>query len=175
MKGGRIRPDGKEVRWSVTFPEGERGGQGVRGKVPFWCHDGTERGVRVPEPEHEGEGGHACGALGVLGFTVLVRGEEEWEGVEGVYAGLFGEAVRKGDGEVVFEMGRVRGVEGLEGGPRVVLKVARGEEERRKVGERGFWFGDVVLGARASGEKEKGARERIDTDVDVGGIWIEYV
>ncbi|KAF5337748.1 hypothetical protein D9758_016036 [Tetrapyrgos nigripes] len=41
--GGRIRPDGIEMKWMVTFPPLEK-----RGVLPFFCRDLTSRVLRVP-------------------------------------------------------------------------------------------------------------------------------
>ncbi|KAI5117248.1 hypothetical protein M0805_006411 [Coniferiporia weirii] len=45
VDGGRIRPDGQELRWRIVAPEIERHG---RGTLPFFCGDVTDRGLRVP-------------------------------------------------------------------------------------------------------------------------------
>ncbi|KAF2020983.1 hypothetical protein BU24DRAFT_469740 [Aaosphaeria arxii CBS 175.79] len=174
IKGGRKRPDGKEVKWAVTFPEGENGGQGSRGRVPFWCHDETERGLRVPGEEERVR--HASGVLGVEGLSVVVGGGEEGlEALKRVYEGVLGVEGRKGDGEVVFEVGRVIDVEGLSKGPRIVIKLPRSEEEVKRVEEKGFWFGDVVLAAKKEG-KAAGTVERVDMEEDgIRGIWIKYI
>ncbi len=176
VRGGRTKEGGEKVEWEVTFPAGEMGGQGVRGKVPFFCHDVTERRVRVPVEEEKSR--HACGVLGVRGLTVVVKDEALLEEMRGVYGDVLGSEGREGEDGVVFEVGRVREVDGLDEGVRVVLRVARGEEEEKKIEGRDFVFGDVVLGARAKGGKTKGTRERIDgegEEMGVGGLWIEYV
>lgn len=174
--GGRKRADGVDVKWAVTFPAGEKGAQAGRGRVPFFCHDVTDRGVRVPLSEEKTT--HSSGVLGVRGLTVLVRDQELLEETRGVYKVLFGEDGVEKDGEVVFTVGRVQGVESLDGGARIRLRIARGEEEGRKVEEKGYWFGDVVFGAKAKEGKTVGEIERLD-DAEgkdsLGGLWIEYV
>ncbi|OAL53760.1 hypothetical protein IQ07DRAFT_318219 [Pyrenochaeta sp. DS3sAY3a] len=174
--GGRKRADGVDVKWAVTFPGGEKGGQAGRGRVPFFCHDVTERGVRVPLSEEKAA--HASGVLGVRGLTVLVRDQGLLEETRGVYRGLFGEEGVEKDGQVTFTVGRVQDVESLEGGARIRLRVARGEEEGRKVEEKGYWFGDVVFGAKAREGKAVGEIERLDDaegENSLGGLLIEYV
>lgn len=171
LAGARTRPDGVRVEWEVTFPQGEKGGRDVRGKIPFFCHDITDRGVRVPISDEATK--HECGALGVRQITVLVAGEEAREEVVGIYTKLFGKGRTVGE-EILFEVGRVRGVEEW-GGAEVVVRGSRTQEERERVGERGYWVGDIVLGAKADSGKEKGARDRVDEAEGVGGLWIEYV
>ena len=46
VPGGRVRPDGIEVKWELTTParwEGKKGGS----RIPFFCGDVTPRGLRV--------------------------------------------------------------------------------------------------------------------------------
>jgi hypothetical protein len=59
-----------------------------------------------------------------------------------------------------------------------VLRLPKNEEERKRIAERGFWYGDVVLATDAKVGKAGGTRERLDSgeaESDVGGIWMEYV
>lgn len=64
--GSRIRGDGKEVKWFVTFPTSlDDGDKGLRrGSVPFWCHDVTDRELRVPAHDNVAVD-HPSGATGV--------------------------------------------------------------------------------------------------------------
>ncbi|KAF2737034.1 hypothetical protein EJ04DRAFT_574887 [Polyplosphaeria fusca] len=176
IEGGRKRPDGVEVRWAVTFPEGEDGGQTVRSRAPFFCHDVTEREVRVPM---EGDRiRHPGRVLGVLSLTVLVGTEEDLAALAGVYAEVFGVQGREEHRKLVFEIGRVVDEDWLRevGGPRIEIGLANTEKEKEKVRERGFWFGDVVLGAQAcEGLGVVGQKVRVDSAEDLGGIWIQYV
>jgi hypothetical protein len=47
IKGGRIKPDGDNIRWVVTFPAKQH----RRGSVPFFCKDLTPREKRVRGPK----------------------------------------------------------------------------------------------------------------------------
>ncbi|KAL1634639.1 hypothetical protein SLS58_010581 [Diplodia intermedia] len=62
-RGGRRKPDGQEIAWFVTFPEGTR-----RGLAPFWCHDVTARELRVSASAQGLR--HPCGALGISNIFV---------------------------------------------------------------------------------------------------------
>ncbi|KAF2626170.1 hypothetical protein BU25DRAFT_412003 [Macroventuria anomochaeta] len=174
VEGGRKRKDGVDVKWAVTFPKGEDGGQKSRGRVPFFCHDITERRVRVPLSEEKTT--HSSGVLGVKEITVLVRDKELLKETGDVYAHLFGkEGVRRGD-EVYFQTSRVKDVKGLDEGARVVLRLPKDKDEFKRLEKTGYWYGDVVLAATAGQGKTLGTRKRLDEgDESVQGIWVEYV
>ena len=173
--GGRKRADGVDVKWAVTFPAGEDGGQASRGRVPFFCHDVTERKVRVPLAEDKTS--HASGVLGVKELTVTVKDEEAFKEVKSVYDGLFGSAKEVRDGYVEYEVGRVVEVPGLEGVGGAKIKLNVGADEDGAPGK-SFRYGDVVLAVRAGEGKKKGERERIDQKgggKGLRGVWVEYV
>ena len=65
-EGGRVKPDGQELQWRVTFPEGIS-----RGSVPFWCHDITPRNRRVPVTEQNTS--HPSGTLGMAGLSLQIQ------------------------------------------------------------------------------------------------------
>lgn len=174
VEGGRKRADGVDVKWAVTFPKGEKGGQASRGRVPFFCHDITERGVRVPLSQEKTA--HKSGVLGVKELTVVVRDQQLLKETGEVYARLFGkEGVQRGE-EVVFQARRVKSVEGLDEGARVLLRLPKGEDESKRLERTGYWYGDVVFAAPAVQGKAAGTRERLDAgDESVQGFWVEYV
>lgn len=77
--GGRVRPDGTELKWVISAPyidddSGKLAGGFVGGEAPFWCLDRTPRHLRVPY-QVKGNVEHASGALGVVGVTITVRDE----------------------------------------------------------------------------------------------------
>ncbi|HEV2121455.1 MAG TPA: VOC family protein [Chloroflexota bacterium] len=65
--GGRFRPDGQRVDWQ-TIRYGE--GASVPGRLPFYCHDLTERTLRVPGGANAV---HANGVTGIAGVSVVVH------------------------------------------------------------------------------------------------------
>ncbi|CAG8961868.1 hypothetical protein HYFRA_00013668 [Hymenoscyphus fraxineus] len=86
--GARIRPDGQKVEWFVTFPKvGGESGISQRGVLPFFCHDVTERRLRVPLDEKNVT--HPCGALGVKKFNVFV-GEKDADQLRERYGKVLG-------------------------------------------------------------------------------------
>jgi hypothetical protein len=66
--GRRLRPDGQELKWEITFPTGVD-----RGNVPFFCTDVTPRERRVPITEENTS--HPCGALGMAGMLLEIEGQ----------------------------------------------------------------------------------------------------
>jgi catechol 2,3-dioxygenase-like lactoylglutathione lyase family enzyme len=65
LDGGRVRPDGRELRWQTATQ--------ATFDLPFLCGDVTARELRVPEGEARR---HANGALGVASVTVAVHDVE---------------------------------------------------------------------------------------------------
>lgn len=162
------------MKWEVTFPAGVNGGQLIRGGIPFFCHDVTERKVRVPMSA--ASTAHPCGAKGVKELNVLVQSTERLDELSETYSRIFGTEGVRSNGRAVFEISRVKGIDGITDGPKIVLRTPENAQEQANVKERGFWFGDVVLVGQALEGKEAGKRERLDGgENDVGGLWIEYV
>ncbi|KLO15306.1 hypothetical protein SCHPADRAFT_902453 [Schizopora paradoxa] len=66
IPGGRVRPDGRELRWKITAPDA---GVHGRGFLPFFCGDVTERLLRVPlEPPTNAQHPNTTKALAHLHF-----------------------------------------------------------------------------------------------------------
>ncbi|KAH7396733.1 glyoxalase-like domain-containing protein [Phaeosphaeria sp. MPI-PUGE-AT-0046c] len=174
IRGERKRADGVDVKWAVTFPKGEKGGQDVRGKIPFFCHDVTERKVRVPLSAEKTE--HSCGALGVKQITVVVKNQALLEETRKTYGSVLGTDGTAENDSVSFPVGRVCHVEGLDEGAKVVLRLPKDTAESKAADDTGFWYGDVTLAAKASSGKAVGTCERLDGGQDsVRGLWVEYV
>lgn len=90
--GGRIRPDGTELKWIISSPVLDEGKGGfVGGEAPFWCLDRTPRDLRVPY-HVGGNARHASGAVGVHRVTVSVRDEGLFQTLKGTYDALQGQA-----------------------------------------------------------------------------------
>jgi hypothetical protein len=174
IHGGRKRADGVDVKWAVTFPKGDNGGQDIRGRIPFFCHDITARIIRVPLSAEKTE--HPCGALGVKQLTIIVQDQALLDETKRAYASVIGND-KPGEGnETRFRASRVCDVEGLKAGAEIVLRLPKDEKEGEAVKKTGFWYGDVVLAAKSSADKSRGERVRLDEDAeDVRGLSVEYV
>lgn len=64
--GGRTKPDGTEIKWEITFPNGVD-----RGNVPFFCTDVTPRERRVPITKENTT--HPSGAIGMAGMSLEIE------------------------------------------------------------------------------------------------------
>ncbi|KAG5796422.1 hypothetical protein H9Q69_004553 [Fusarium xylarioides] len=99
VAGGRIRPDGVELKWSVASAYTTSGKAVHPGKAPFWCLDRTPRQLRVPYKEDDGSDPsytkHPSGATGVSGVSISVP-KEERAVIAGVYDGIHGSATGEG-------------------------------------------------------------------------------
>lgn len=113
--GGRLRKDGQKLEWVTTRPkptqkQGEKQ-TSASVSVPFFCHDITDRGLRVPSQpgaisDMPGITTHPCGATGVAGIVIEVAQsdlETATKLYEAVLGGHHAPAVRK-DGASIFNV-----------------------------------------------------------------------
>ncbi|KAF2853060.1 hypothetical protein T440DRAFT_505954 [Plenodomus tracheiphilus IPT5] len=161
IQGGRKRANGVDVKWAVTFPQGEKGGQEVRGRIPFFCHDITPRNVRVPLEDTKTA--HPSGALGVRQLTVIVKDQAILDETKRAYASILGTKEMGAEKEVSIKVGRVQQVDELDGGPEITLRLPANQDETKRVEDKGFVYGNVVLGAKASSERPQGSSFRLDS------------
>ncbi|KAH5332118.1 hypothetical protein HBI12_055130 [Parastagonospora nodorum] len=171
VHGGRKRADGVDVKWAVTFPKGENGGQKTRGRIPFFCHDITDRSIRVPLSKENTT--HPCGALGITQLSIIARDQDLLDETKKALTSLLDEVEL---GAPSFRAARVRDVEGLDSGAKIAVRLPHGEEETETVTQTGFWFGDICLGVKATGEHAPGMKVRLDLDAeDVRGVSLKWV
>lgn len=101
VSGGRVRPDGTELKWTISAPQidaPEAGGAAAAaaamgefegGEAPFWCLDRTPRELRVPHKVRSNVE-HPSGAVGVAGVRVSVRDVRVFETLRKTYDALQG-------------------------------------------------------------------------------------
>ncbi|RGP77276.1 hypothetical protein FLONG3_4791 [Fusarium longipes] len=98
VPGGRLRPDGVELKWSVASAYTVSGQALQPGKAPFWCLDRTQRHLRVPYENDDGSEPsytkHPSGVIGVSLVAVLVS-EAERESISKVYTGIHGSTAER--------------------------------------------------------------------------------
>lgn len=156
--GGRKRPDGMSVKWTVTFPTPSV----ERGTAPFWCHDITPRELRVPIQSVEEATKHPSLATGVSKF-ILVVSPGKWGELSRIYTKILGnEGVEGVNGELSFEISQPISGSTLSS---VVLRKGETEEEKAVVeksgGVAGIW--EVVL--TVEGDVPSPIREKIGEGV----------
>ena len=103
IDGGRVRPDGRELRWQTA--------RQATFDIPFLCGDVTPREWRVPEGEARR---HANGKAGIARVTVAVddlqASMKRYEALLGSSALVTGNTIRAGDTTIeLVEKKRPRG------------------------------------------------------------------
>lgn len=100
IPGGRVKPDGTELRWAVSLAASKPPGRELlRGAVPFWCLDKTPRDLRVPFQTNANANSnissvpastnHPCGAWGVSELEISVP-QEEHDALKHVFQSIHG-------------------------------------------------------------------------------------
>lgn len=107
VRGGRITPDGIELKWAVSTPQIAKDGSDsspelelITGELPFWCLDRTPRRLRVPHTEPKNVQ-HSCGAVGVASISICAKGSEKVARLRQVYNAIAEEPGKKGAAELV--------------------------------------------------------------------------
>ncbi|KIW96374.1 uncharacterized protein Z519_03443 [Cladophialophora bantiana CBS 173.52] len=173
--GGRKRKDGQDVQWHVTKPLLDDSAENVpkplekyfptgRLDTPFFCHDVTDRNLRVPYSEKEISETHPCGARGILSVEVLVP-EEKIDSYIRLYTSVLGMKPKVQGGyryspitSVSFLLSTPnpdeKAMRRLKGRVGVVIRAPRDEEDEAWLKERGVGIREVRLFAEAKGEDE---------------------
>jgi hypothetical protein len=135
VEGGRTRDDGQELKWHVTFPDVTTTGF-QRGELPFFCHDVTDRKLRVPGGVETTT--HPSSAYGVAQIRIGAP-KSRAESLVRAYSAILDVPNSAGDGGDIgaFEIKRMNGIKGV--GDMKVLVSSREES-----GE-SFSF-DLVIG-----------------------------
>ena len=112
IDGGRVRPDGRELKWQT--------GRQSTFDLPFLCGDVTPRSLRVPEGELRR---HANGVTGIATVAVAVR---DLKASVARYRALLGEdaAHRQSIGEPVIRRGTGLRIATVKLGPTSILLMA---------------------------------------------------
>ncbi|KAK5062845.1 hypothetical protein LTR84_004920 [Exophiala bonariae] len=160
LHGGRKRKDGKQVEWYVTKPRFDNGASNVprpieqwfptgRLDTPFFCHDVTERSLRVPHAE-SGIATHPSGAKGILSVDVVVP-RDKVSAYAALYASVTG-AEAKGDEEgggdnVHLKLASPNGesLRGVRDRVGVVIRAPSGESDETWVKERGVGIREIKI------------------------------
>ncbi|KAA8647361.1 uncharacterized protein ATNIH1004_006054 [Aspergillus tanneri] len=146
--GGRTTPRGEEIRWELVRPSYSNTDSILEGTAkrptdtPFFCHDVTDRGLRVPMDPTGRK--HSSGASGLEAIEVLVP-REKVQAYMDLYTSVLGVAGRRRSGtgdEVEFPL---RAPGSSESSGVVRLRVPRGTEDERYLRERGVGVSALVI------------------------------
>ena len=132
IPGGRLRPDGVELKWAVSFAQDASLSRLWPGTAPFWCLDRTPRHLRVPyrdektgaAPPHTR---HPSGAQGVSRLSISVP-EKDFSVTSRIYEGVHGPAVEDGPTGKAWPYVNHAGLD--QGKRRVVLTTTSGQERQ---------------------------------------------
>ncbi|OAP57976.1 hypothetical protein AYL99_07066 [Fonsecaea erecta] len=175
LAGGRKRKDGQDVKWHVTKPLLDDSAENVpkplekyfptgRLDTPFFCHDVTDRNLRVPYTEKEISDTHPCGARGIVSVEVLVP-EEKIESYIRLYTSVLGVKPKVQGGyryrpntSVSFLLSTPNpdeeAMKRLKGRVGVVIRAPRDQDDEAWLKERGVGIREVRLFAEAKSEDE---------------------
>ncbi|KAI0737992.1 glyoxalase-like domain-containing protein [Daedaleopsis nitida] len=133
MPGGRTLEDGTVLKWLISGAVGD----GVRGKLPFFCGDVTPRELRVPtSPASNVQ--HANTALGVAYVKLLVAPEDLDVSTKQMVTVLGAAPSSSDPKQVVWEVEEQPSHTGVHKNPaRLILSVVQNDEETGHVRERG--------------------------------------
>ncbi|KAL0636601.1 hypothetical protein Q9L58_004446 [Maublancomyces gigas] len=170
VEGGRKRDDGTDVRWTAAGPRNAaaavEAGTARRGEVPFWCHDVTERALRVDMAEANTT--HPSGVKGIAQFTILVP-----DGKMDAYVDLYS-SIMDTSPVRMFDTTRLLletpvSVPGLVK-PWVFVEPPTLEVEKRRLQERGPGIIEIALRLGVEGEVGLGR-----ASIDEMGVWIHFL
>lgn len=153
--GGRKRPDGKEVKWTVTTPITTTGYHG--GQLPFFCHDVTPRSVRVPVSDEAVT--HPNGVYGIKQLTIFVD-ESKIGTLTRAYGAIAGVPISSpDDSQGSFNLNRLAEVDGTKTA-QFNLRTPTRQWQVDSMAERGGVFlGSLTFGGLvASGKAESSSR-----------------
>jgi len=169
--GSRIRPDGMEIKWEVTFPVVTTGYK--RGEVPFFTHDTTPRYLRVPFSEETVT--HPSSALGVKSLSIFAP-ESKVSALVKAYSAILSVpnvALEKDFQNIgLFE---VKSLKEVEAGHKTIFSLQTPSESQLEAMEKkgGSMLGDLIFVVPdASGDTR--APRRVDVgDGGIGGVFLQ--
>ncbi|KAG6329717.1 hypothetical protein ID866_9372 [Astraeus odoratus] len=156
VDGGRIRQDGKVLKWVISSPaQASEDEAGNRGVLPFFCGDMTPRKWRVPlDPPSNAQ--HSSGVRGVAHVRVLT-GRESLERCAAKLTSVVGDPpaeVRTSSSlEYTWLLETPASGLGVVSTPRLVLSAPRNLEEDAYLDERGPGIYEVAFWTKPGGKE----------------------
>lgn len=179
LAGGRKRKDGKDVSWFVTKPRFDLQARGVPGPAesyfpngrldtPFFCHDVSDRGLRVPYQEGDVTK-HPSGAVGVLSVKVVLP-QDKLHAYGKVYAAVTGVEPQQdpATGSLSFNLGAVdpAPLKAIQGQVGIEVAAVSSPEDEKWVKERGLGIRELRLWVPNS----DGGAQTEEIPLDTAGI-----
>ncbi|KAK6382944.1 hypothetical protein LTS17_003614 [Exophiala oligosperma] len=170
--GGRKRKDGQQCEWYVTKPMVDNEAPNVpkpidryfptgRLDTPFFCHDVTDRNLRVPYTDTS-ISTHPCGAKGIMSVDVVVP-EPRIKNYMKLYSSVTGADAKVHGGfrylpntNVSFALSspNEKAMEGVKDRIGIELHAPRDGEDEAWLKERGVGIREIRLYVPAAGEDE---------------------
>ncbi|KAH7890071.1 glyoxalase-like domain-containing protein [Phlebopus sp. FC_14] len=141
VNGGRVREDGKVLKWVISAPDEVHG----RGTLPFFCGDVTPREWRVPiEPPSNAE--HPAGVLGIAHVRLLAEAES-LSSVSAQVASVVGDPPRTSTESEYTWLLETPSSSGLTSAPKplLILSAPADEAEEAYLAERGPGIYEVAF------------------------------
>lgn len=157
VPGGRKRADGMDVKWKVSRPEFHTANHtpshaffpGGRLDAPFFCHDVTERNVRVLFDDEKATT-HPCGATGISEVRVLVPQDDLSD-----YAPLY-RAICDSKDFITSEGDAAEIKISAPASGSITSKITiKASEEMSQIRERGIGISDIVVSTGTAGREPK--------------------
>ncbi|PYH99902.1 hypothetical protein BO71DRAFT_368010 [Aspergillus ellipticus CBS 707.79] len=156
IEGGRKTLRGDELRWKIlkaTYPNTrsatpEKYHPRGRTDAPFFCHDVTDRILRVPF-NLPSVVDHPSGATGIAGLELLVP-KDKWESYINLYICIVGASplLPKKHGVAEFEL---KSPGSLDSGV-IRLRAATSEDDERYLRVKGIGISSLIIRSRKIGE-----------------------
>ncbi|OJJ74849.1 hypothetical protein ASPBRDRAFT_40067 [Aspergillus brasiliensis CBS 101740] len=154
IDGGRQTPSGVDIRWKLlkalysdaesTTPDLHPRG---RTDAPFFCHDVTDRVLRVPY-DQSSVVEHPSGATGIAGIEILVP-KDRLQSYVALYTCIVGASPRLSTTQAEFEL-RAPGSLDFSGVLRI--RAATSEIDDRYLREKGIGISALIIRSQATGD-----------------------
>ncbi|PWY94966.1 hypothetical protein BO94DRAFT_581312 [Aspergillus sclerotioniger CBS 115572] len=152
IDGGRQTPTGNILRWKILkalYPETSTPGEfHPRGRTdaPFFCHDVTDRVLRVPY-NLPSVVEHPSGATGIAGIEVLVP-KDKLQSYITLYTCIVGEFPRLSEGEDQAEF-KLNAPGTLDESGVIRIRAATSENDERFLREKGIGISSLIIRSSA--------------------------
>jgi len=174
ISGGRRKPDGAEVKWTVTFPTLSRQvakgtyAASVTGAVPFMCHDVTPRNLRVDTANIQATT-HPSAVKGIAQFSVIVPPQKLESYIE-LYSLILDTKPVRVFGTARLELKAPIQIPGMVT-PWIFIETPEFDVESSRLEERGIELVEVALRVGALGGGVGVVRDSIQEQ----GIWVHFL